>query len=99
MIIKQRRVFGRPSDFFTFNNARNSCRSIEDDMSNKEIKILLIRHDVKQADIARKLGISKTAVHNVIKGISESRRIKKTIAQALGMKVEDLWPSDTRRAA
>jgi DNA-binding XRE family transcriptional regulator len=60
-------------------------------MSNKEIKILLIRKDVKQADIARKLKVSKTAVHNVIKGISESARIKRAIAEVLGVKVEDLW--------
>ena len=66
-------------------------------MSNKEIKILLLRHDVKQADIARKLKVSKTAIHNVIKGISESKRIKKAIADALGVSVTDLW--NNHRAA
>ena len=63
-------------------------------MSDKEIKILLLRRDVKQADIARKLKVSKTAVHNVIKGISESARIKRAIAQALNVNIRDLWPND-----
>ena len=68
-------------------------------MSTKEIKILLIRADVKQADIARKLKVSKQAVHNVIKGIAESRRIKAEIAKALGMDIKDLWPNNHHRAA
>lgn len=62
-------------------------------MGNKEIKILLIRKDVKQADIARKLKVSKQAVHNVIKGIGESRRIKIAIAKALEVDIKDLWPN------
>jgi DNA-binding XRE family transcriptional regulator len=63
-------------------------------MSNKEIKILLMRKDVKQADIARQLKVSKTAVHNVIKGISESKRIKKAIAESMGISINDLWPGE-----
>ena len=66
-------------------------------MSNKEIKILMIRKDIKQADIARKLKVSKTAIHNVIKGISTSKRIKKAISDALGVNVNDLW--NNHRAA
>ncbi len=60
-------------------------------MTDKEIKILMLKRDVKQVDIARKLRVSNTAIHNVIKGISESKRIKTAIAQALGMKVSSLW--------
>lgn len=68
-------------------------------MGNKEIKILLIRKDVKQADIARKLKVSKTAIHNVIKGISTSKRIKQAIAEILGVNVADLWTDHNRKAA
>lgn len=60
-------------------------------MTDTEIKILMLKHNVKQVDIARKLRVSNTAIHNVIKGISESKRIKTVIAQALGMTVASLW--------
>lgn len=65
---------------------------------NKRIKILLIQKDIKQADIARKLGVSNVAVCNVIKGACESKRIKWAIAKELGEKVEELWP-DSEKAA
>jgi len=64
----------------------------------KQIKILLIQKDIKQVDIARKLGVSNVAVCNVIKGACESKRIKWAIARELGKKVEDLWP-DSEKAA
>ena len=68
-------------------------------MSKKQIKILLLQNDVKQADIARKLKVSKQAIHNVIKGIAESRRIKIEIARAVGMRIEDIWPNGNDKAA
>ena len=68
-------------------------------MSNKEIKILLIRKDIKQADIARKLKVSTAAICRVIKGNSESRRIKRAIAKALEVDVKDLWPNGNDKAA
>jgi DNA-binding XRE family transcriptional regulator len=64
----------------------------------KKIKILLIQKDIKQADIARKLGVSSVAVCNVIKGACESRRIKWAIARELGKRVEDLWPDNGKAA-
>ncbi len=64
----------------------------------KHIKILLIQKDIKQVDIARKLGVSNVAVCNVIKGACESRRIKWAIARELGKKVEELWPSSEKAA-
>jgi predicted transcriptional regulator len=70
-------------------------------MTPKKIRILLMENDVRQARIADQLGVSRTAVSNVIKGIVESRRIKNAIASAVGKKLEELWPSEnkTRRAA
>ncbi len=69
-------------------------------MTPKEIKILLLEHDVKQVQIAKKLGTSRAAISLVIKGVAESRRIKTAIAQAVGMKMKDLWPNnDNKRAA
>ena len=68
-------------------------------MTPKEIKMLLLEHDVKQVQIAKKLGTSRAAISLVIKGVAESRRIKKAIALAVGMKAEDLWPNSNQRAA
>lgn len=67
-------------------------------MTPKEIKMLLLEHDVKQVQIAKKLGTSRAAISLVIKGVAESRRIKKAIAQSLGMEAEDLWPNKERAA-
>lgn len=64
----------------------------------KAIKILLIQKDIKQVDIARKIGVSSVAVCNVIKGACESKRIKWAIAIELGKKVDELWP-DSEKAA
>lgn len=55
-----------------------------------------MENDVRQARIADHLGVSRTAVSNVIKGIVESRRIKSAIASAVGKKIEDLWPKEDR---
>ncbi len=68
-------------------------------MTPKEIKILLLRHDIKQAQIAKKLKVSRAAVSLVIKGTAESRRIKQAIAQALNMEVKDLWDDDEKERA
>ena len=69
-------------------------------MTPKEIKILLLQNDITQAAIAKKLKVSRTSIHNVIKGIVESHRIKQAIASAVGMKVSELWPNkDGKRAA
>ena len=65
---------------------------------HKIIKILLIQKDIKQVDIAKKLGVSNVAVCNVIKGACESRRIKMAIAKELGKRVEELWPESERAA-
>ncbi len=50
-------------------------------------------------DIARKLGVSPTTVYIVIGGYGKSERIRRAIANALGMKVEELWPENNRKAA
>lgn len=59
-------------------------------MSRTEIKILMIRKGVKQADIAKQLRVTPTTVCNVIKGVGESSRVKHAISKACGCKVEDI---------
>ena len=64
-----------------------------------EIKIDLIRANILQSQIARKLGVSKVIITNVIKGRRTSRRVKKAIAKAIGRRVEELWPADAEAMA
>lgn len=53
---------------------------------------------VSQADIARQIAgkrkpfVSATAVHSVIWGRTRSQNIERAIAEATGLKLEDLWP-------
>ncbi len=61
------------------------------------ISALLTLHDIKQADIVNKLGVSATLVSLVINGKrrgvkKKGRLIRQEIAAALGMKISDLWP-------
>ena len=51
----------------------------------------MLQKGIRQVDIANKLGVSRAAVCNVIKGYGASRRIKKAIADALGLTIEELW--------
>lgn len=64
------------------------------------LNALLALHDIKQADIVNKLGVSATLVSLVINGKRrgvkrKGRLIRQEIAAALGMKIEDLWPKKT----
>lgn len=62
-------------------------------MRKKHIKMLLIQQDVKQQEIADKLGLSKQAVSRVISGKDRSRRVEQAIADTLNLSHEDLWES------
>jgi len=64
-----------------------------------EIKIALIRSRKTQAQIARRLGVSKAQVTMVIKGKRAQKRVRKAIAKAVGKRVEELWPSSLSKKA
>ncbi len=66
---------------------------------NHRIKALLILQGKKQVEIARKLRITRSAVSRVVSGRSRSPRIRKAVADVLGMAVEELWPEDKNKAA
>jgi len=59
---------------------------------DKKIKIKMIEMDVTGAEIARKIDVHRSAINNTIRGRLRSRRLRKAIASALRLKVEDLWP-------
>jgi len=57
-----------------------------------EIKYQLERNGVSQADIARELGVTKAAIHQVIFRITISDRIQRVIAGKLGLEPEEVFP-------
>lgn len=56
-----------------------------------EIKTLMKKFGVSQADIARRLGITRECVCQVIHGIRSTRRVRQAIADALAMPFEEVW--------
>ena len=62
----------------------------------KKIRILLIEKGISGADIARDLNVDVSAVWHTIHGRTKSLRIRAGISRALGVKITDLWPDETR---
>lgn len=62
--------------------------------TKQKIKIELIKYGINGAQIGRKVGVSRDAISKTIKGEIKSRRLRKAIADAIGVKVEDLWPTN-----
>ena len=58
----------------------------------RQRKAALALKGVKQADIARLLGVAPTHVSDVIYGRRRSVRVERAIAEALGRQVEELFP-------
>lgn len=61
------------------------------------IRALLVLHNINQSELARNIGISQTLVNSVITGRrrgvkKKGRLVREAVAQALGVKVEELWP-------
>ena len=61
-------------------------------MEPLEIKIALMRAEIRQADIARACQVSTAAIARVINGQATSDRIQRMIAKALGQRVEAVFP-------
>jgi|GEM_PF-3525401 len=64
----------------------------------KRIRIEMIKKDITGAEIARNAGVHRTAIYKVIDGSSKSGSLRKAIADALGMGVEELWEKDSSPA-
>jgi len=63
------------------------------DMGYLELKADMIRAGVTQKEIAAKLGCSPEMVSLVVRGLAVSHRVRKAIAEKLGMDVKRIWPS------
>lgn len=56
----------------------------------------MLLRNISGAEIARRAGVNRTAIYNVIDGKSKSYRLRKAIADAIGESVEDLWSEDKK---
>jgi lambda repressor-like predicted transcriptional regulator len=61
-------------------------------MHPADIQAALRKRGVSQADIARRLNITKAGISFVIHGRSKSRRVAAAIARITGIPVGELWP-------
>jgi len=68
-------------------------------MTPTERKVLLLRAGIKQAEIARELGVTQSTVYKIIHDLKASRRVREAIARAVDKPVKELWPQEARRAA
>jgi lambda repressor-like predicted transcriptional regulator len=64
-----------------------------------KIKIELLKKGITGAAIARSLDITRSYVSHVIAGRFKSKKVRRAIADALGMRVEQLWPENTNKKA
>jgi lambda repressor-like predicted transcriptional regulator len=61
------------------------------------IKIEILKKGISGAEIARQAGVTRVAIYHVIEGRSNSIKLRSAIADALGVRVSDLWPRQTPR--
>lgn len=53
----------------------------------------LIEHGIRQATLARRMGLKPCTVGGVIAGYRFSKRIQQAIAEAIGLPFEEVWGS------
>lgn len=73
------------------------AKTIIKDAAGLEIKIMLMRKDIKLNQIAKRAGVTSAAVSRALNDNTEyiGRRIRPIIAEALGVPEEELWPTST----
>lgn len=60
----------------------------------QKIKIELIKKGIPAAEIGRRMGVSRQAIYQTVDGEIKSNRLRKAIAEAIGVTVEELWPAN-----
>lgn len=61
---------------------------------SERIKAALVRRRTRQVAIARQAGTSRSAVNGVIEGRFRSGRLRRVIADAIGVPVDRIWPDE-----
>ena len=63
-------------------------------MTPQEIRIEILRANTTMAKIAKAAKVSRGFVWQVVYGLRRTRRIRETIAQAVGKPIQELWPEE-----
>lgn len=63
-------------------------------MDPKEIKMRLLEREITQMDIARQENVAPSTVNQTITGRTVSARLRRAIAEAIGVPVEKIWPPE-----
>jgi transcriptional regulator with XRE-family HTH domain len=66
-------------------------------MTPVEIKILLLRAGITQTAIAQKIGVTVCFVNQIISGYRPTQYVRQAIADAVGKRVEELWPESNQK--
>ncbi|OGP52710.1 MAG: hypothetical protein A2Y65_07305 [Deltaproteobacteria bacterium RBG_13_52_11] len=61
-------------------------------MSPLELKIELLKAGISIRQLARKEGVSHTAMFYTIHGVNKGLRLREAVARAIGRSVEEIWP-------
>lgn len=78
--------------------AISSAITGQQDLPTK-IKVLMLQAGISAAEIGRRIGTTRQAVSGVINFCWGSPRVRKAIADALGVAEEELWGNAKRKAA
>lgn len=63
-----------------------------------KIKIEMLKVGISAVAIARKAGVDRSAISHVIAGRHKSKRLRRAIADALGLPYKEVWGEDKKRA-
>ncbi len=63
------------------------------------IKALLVLKGLKQADLAKEIGVSRAFFSQVVSRVRTSVRVQRHISDAVGLKYELLWPRNGGKRA
>lgn len=66
---------------------------------NAKVKAMMVLKGVKQRDICRALKVKPGTVSLIVSGRKKSDRIRRAIAQALGVSIQELWPETPKKKA
>lgn len=79
---------------FMVSTPRGPGRFRRQTLTPRQIRSELVLRGIKNADIARALGVTRSAVSNTIAGRRRKPRIRQAIALAISRSVENIWPSE-----
>lgn len=65
---------------------------------NRKVKAIMMLAGIRNIDIAKKANVSNTWVSLVLNKRKKSDRIRKVIADEVGMSVDELWAEDNKAA-